>query len=50
MRTYFPKQGDIEPRWFVIDADGNDSNIDGAVKDQLRNYGITPVSSLQTSS
>jgi large subunit ribosomal protein L13 len=22
MRTYFPKQGDIEPRWFVIDADG----------------------------
>lgn len=22
MRTYFPKQGDIEPRWFVIDAEG----------------------------
>jgi len=22
MRTYFPKQGDIEPNWFVIDADG----------------------------
>jgi large subunit ribosomal protein L13 len=22
MRTYFPKQGDIEPQWFVIDADG----------------------------
>lgn len=22
MRTYFPKQGDIEPRWFIIDADG----------------------------
>src|SRR5947209_18723542 len=22
MRTYFPKQGDIEPRWFVICADG----------------------------
>ena len=22
MRTYFPKQGDIEPRWFVIDAAG----------------------------
>ena len=20
MRTYFPKQGDIEPKWFVIDA------------------------------
>jgi len=22
MRTYFPKQGDIEPRWFIIDASG----------------------------
>jgi large subunit ribosomal protein L13 len=22
MRTYFPKQGDIEPRWFLIDAEG----------------------------
>jgi large subunit ribosomal protein L13 len=22
MRTYFPKQGDIEPKWFVIDAAG----------------------------
>ena len=22
MRTYFPKQGDIEPRWYVIDAEG----------------------------
>lgn len=22
MRSYFPKQGDIEPRWFVIDAEG----------------------------
>jgi large subunit ribosomal protein L13 len=22
MRTYFPKKGDIEPKWFVIDADG----------------------------
>jgi large subunit ribosomal protein L13 len=22
MRTYFPKQGDIEPRWFIIDAAG----------------------------
>jgi large subunit ribosomal protein L13 len=20
MRTYFPKQGDIEPRWYIIDA------------------------------
>jgi large subunit ribosomal protein L13 len=22
MRTYFPKEGDIEPRWFIIDAEG----------------------------
>lgn len=22
MRTYFPKQGEIEPRWFIIDAEG----------------------------
>ena len=22
MRTYFPKKGDIEPKWFIIDADG----------------------------
>src|SRR5205809_3950042 len=22
MLTYFPKKGDIEPRWFIIDADG----------------------------
>ena len=22
MRTYFPKKGDIEPRWFIIDAAG----------------------------
>ena len=22
MRTYFPKQGDIEPRWFIVDAEG----------------------------
>ncbi|HEX9501394.1 MAG TPA: 50S ribosomal protein L13 [Thermoanaerobaculia bacterium] len=22
MRTYFPKKGDIEPRWFIIDAQG----------------------------
>ena len=22
MRTYFPKQGDIEPQWFIIDAEG----------------------------
>jgi ribosomal protein L13, bacterial type len=22
MRTYFPKEGDIQPRWFVVDAEG----------------------------
>ena len=22
MRTYFPKKGDIKPRWFIIDAEG----------------------------
>lgn len=22
MRTYFPKEGEIQPRWFVIDAEG----------------------------
>jgi large subunit ribosomal protein L13 len=22
LRTYFPKKGDIEPRWYVIDAEG----------------------------
>jgi large subunit ribosomal protein L13 len=22
MRTYFPKQGDIAPRWFIVDAEG----------------------------
>ena len=22
MRTYFPKKGDVEPRWFIIDAEG----------------------------
>ena len=27
----------------IIDADGDDSNIDAAVIDQLRDYGLTPV-------
>ena len=22
MRTFFPKKGDIEPRWFIVDAEG----------------------------
>ena len=27
----------------VIDADGDDSNIDAAVIDELRDYGLTPI-------
>jgi len=27
----------------VIDADGDDSNVDAAVMDQLRDYGLTPL-------
>lgn len=27
----------------IIDADGDDSNIDAVVKDQLRNYGLVPL-------
>lgn len=27
----------------VIDADGDDSNVDAAVIDQLRDYGLTPI-------
>jgi len=22
MRTYFPRKGDVEPKWFIIDAEG----------------------------
>ena len=33
----------------VIDADGDDSNIDGAVIDDLRNVGIVPVTVSQLS-
>lgn len=36
-------QGVVNKRRLVIHADGDDSNIDGAVKDQLRDYKITPV-------
>jgi len=31
-----------KPR-LIIDADGDDSNIDNAVMDQLRNYGLVPI-------
>lgn len=37
-------RGDVYKEHLVIDADGDDSNIDAAVEDKLRDYGITPVS------
>jgi hypothetical protein len=35
--------GTVDKNRLVIDADGDDSNVDNAVVDQLRSYGITPV-------
>lgn len=35
--------GQYRKEKLVIDADGDASNIDGAVIDQLRDYGLTPV-------
>lgn len=35
--------GKFRKERLIIDADGDDSNIDGAVIDQLRDYGLTPV-------
>lgn len=35
--------GKFRKERLIIDADGDDSNIDGAVVDQLRDYGLTPV-------
>ena len=35
--------GKVNKNRLIIDADGNDSNIDGSVIDQLRDYGIVPV-------
>lgn len=43
------EKGEVNKKRLVIDADGNDSNIDGAVIDQLRAVGIMPVDVLQTS-
>ncbi|MGZ4810003.1 MAG: 50S ribosomal protein L13 [Thermoanaerobaculia bacterium] len=34
MRTYFPKQGDIEPKWFIIDAEGQ---VLGRLSTQIAN-------------
>ena len=35
--------GEYRKEQLVIDADGDDSNIDAAVIDQLRDYGLTPI-------
>ena len=35
--------GSYRKERLVIDADGDDSNIDNAVIDQLRDYGLTPL-------
>ena len=34
MRTYFPKKGDIEPRWYIIDAEGQ---VLGRLSTQIAN-------------
>lgn len=39
--------GGVRKERLVINADGNDTNIDAAVIDQLRAFGITPVSTQQ---
>lgn len=43
-------KGVVKKQRLIILADGNDSNVDGAVKDQLRAFGLTPVPVQQTSS
>lgn len=40
-------RGDVIKERLVINADGDDTNIDAAVIDQLRDYGIVPVSTKQ---
>lgn len=35
--------GSFRKEELIIDADGDDTNIDGAVIDQLRDYGLIPV-------
>jgi hypothetical protein len=41
--------GNVNKTRLIINADGNGTNIDGAVLDQLRAYDIIPVDVLQTS-
>lgn len=43
-------EGEINADRLVINADGDNSNVDAAVLDQLRVYGITPVDVAQLSS
>jgi hypothetical protein len=38
-----PQSGVFRKEKLIIDADGDDSNIDAAVIDQLRDYQLTPV-------
>jgi len=40
-------RGDVRKERLVINADGTDANIDGAVIDQLRARGITPLTTKQ---
>lgn len=42
--------GKVNKNRLIINADGTGANIDGAVLDQLRAFGITPQDVLQTSS
>lgn len=35
--------GEYRKERLVIDADGDDSNIDKVVEDELRNYGLVPI-------
>jgi hypothetical protein len=42
-------KGEVNQSRLIIQADGTGANIDNAVLDQLRNYGITPVSVQQLS-
>lgn len=40
-------RGRVVKQRLIIDADGSDTNIDAAVVDQLRDYGIEPVETKQ---
>lgn len=40
-------KGEVVKEKLIIQADGSDTNIDGAVLDQLSDYGITPVNAKQ---